>query len=256
MKKQDSRTVDAVVRMLSVVKALEALDGARVAEVGNAVGLPDSTVYRYLATLYDEEFVVKEGDEYRLGAKFLNIGQAVQRRNRRYGMIEAKVTELANETGELVQFAVEEHGYGRYVFRTKGDHAVTTDLDLGEAFYLHTTAVGKAILSQLPQHRVEEIIERRGLPPKTEETIVTPDTLRSNLNEIRERGVSFNNDERIMGLRAVAAPITTEHGYFLGAITIAGPKKRMKGDVFRDHLPDLLLGMVNELEINLTYAID
>jgi len=256
MERPDAQTVDAGIRMLDIVAALKALNGARVAELSDYLDIPDSTVYRHLATLHAREFVVKEGDEYQLGARFLNVGLAVRRRNRRYELIKDKVEQLAAETGEFVQFAVEEHGYGKYIFRSNGEHSVTTDLNLGEAFYLHTTAVGKAILSQLPHDRVEQIVDRRGLPQKTEATIIEPNALYHNLDEVRDRGVAFNNEERIKGLRAVATPVTNAHEYLLGAITIAGPKNRMNGEVFRKEFPDLLSGAINELEINLTYAID
>lgn len=242
--------------MLEIVDALQERNGARVSEIGEYLDIPNSTAYRHLVTLRQSGYVVKEADEYQLSARFLNLGQSVKRRSKFYNHIENKVDFLSDETGELVQFAVEEQGYGKYLFRGKGEKAVTTDVQLGEPFHLHVTAVGKAMLSQLDRDRVEEILEEVGMPQITADTITDKQQLYDELEEIRETGIAYNNEERISGLRAVATPVTEVNGYLIGAITVAGPKNRMRGERFHSDLPELLSGTVNELEINLKYDID
>jgi DNA-binding IclR family transcriptional regulator len=253
---QNANTVQATVTTLRIIDAIKDLKGARIAEIADHLDVPTSTVHRHISTLHAHGFVVTEGDEHHLASKFLGLGQTVLRRKRSYELIEGKVEGLAEETGELVQFAVEEQGRGAYLFRSKGEHSVTTDIHLGEYFYLHATAAGKALLSSLPPARVDEIIEREGLTSKTDQTITDPIALRECLEEVRDRGVAFNNEERIRGLRAVAVPVTNSQNFAIGSITVAGPRKRIKKEIFREELPALLSATVNELEINMAYAID
>jgi len=67
--------------------------------------------------------------------------------------------------------------------------------------------VGKAILAQLSRDRVMEIVERHGLLKRTEQTITDPDELCAELEEIRDAGVAFDDEEYGNGLRCVAAPV-------------------------------------------------
>jgi DNA-binding IclR family transcriptional regulator len=74
------------------------------------------------------------------------------------------------------------------------------------------------------------------------------------LDQIRQQGYCLNDQELIEGLRAVGAPVQGRNGQVIGAISIAGPTHRLKGDTFESDLPDLLLGTVNELELNIVYS--
>jgi len=56
---------------------------------------------------------------------------------------------------------------------------------------------------------------------KTERTIISPDSLKKELTEIRDRGYALNNEELEKGLRAVAAPIINYTGEAFAAINVA-----------------------------------
>jgi DNA-binding IclR family transcriptional regulator len=65
---------------------------------------------------------------------------------------------------------------------------------------MHLTSAGKAILAHYPRERVEEIIDHRGLDSATPNSITEREALFKELEDIRERGFSFNNQENIEGL--------------------------------------------------------
>lgn len=71
---------------------------------------------------------------------------------------------------------------------------------------------------------------------------------------IRERGYVFNEGENIVGLNAVGTALIADDGKVIGALSISGPTHWMTGKWTREELPDLLLGMANELELNITYS--
>lgn len=249
-----SRTVKSVETLFAIVDILRDANGARVTEIAERLDVANSTVHRHLATLEQHRYVVQEGDVYYLASRFVNLGQYVKRRRDAYSLVAEKVEELAHETGELVQFAVEEQGRAVYLSRARGSRAVTTGVDLGQPLYLHSIAAGKAILARLPERRVREIVSNHGLPRLTSQTITDEEVLFDQLAEIRERGYAYNNQERIKGLEAVAAPVSGPDERVIGSVTIAGPTKRMNSGQLRDELPDLITGSVNELEINIAYT--
>jgi len=249
----DRNTVQSVGTVCRIVESLHQLDGARVTELSEELDLAKSTIHRHLTTLERNEYVTKEGDTYFLGLRLLELGDYVKNRKQLYRLAGPIVEELSGETGERAQFVVEEHGYVRYVHTAAGTHAVETDSGLGKGVHMHATAGGKAILARYPAARVRALVERRGLPAFTEDTITDEATLFEELSAIRERGFSFNDDESIVGLRAVGVPICGPNDDVLGALTVAGPKHRLKGEWFEADIPDLLLGMANELELKVAY---
>lgn len=248
------RTLSTTETSLEIVEKLKDLGGARVTELAEEMDLPPSTVHSHLATLESAEYIVKEGDVYRLGLEFLELGEFVRRQGDHYSMAEAKVEQLAEETGGRAHFIVEEHGKGVYVYTQSGEHAVETFSREGRRFFLHQSAAGKAIMAHLPDAELESIVDQHGLPRRTSNTITNRADLEDELEAIRDRnGIAFNLEEQIRGIRAVGAPVRTSNGKLVGAMSLSGPTHRLKGDRLHEEIPEAVLGTVNELELEIEY---
>lgn len=246
--------VKSIGTTFALIEGLRRLDGARITELSDDLGVAKSTVHRHLDTLYRRGYVVREGDEYHVGLRFLQLSEHARVRKPEYELARAKVEELARETEERAQFIVEEHGEGVYVHLETGRHAVHTDSGVGRRIPLHATSAGKAILAQFPDEYVRDILEGDGMTELTDHTITDPERLFEELTTIRERGYSVNDQENTRGIRAVGVPVTGPDGFVVGALSVSGPTHRMKGDRLDHDLPDLLLGTANELELNITYS--
>lgn len=245
--------VKAVDKTISIIEALIREDGARVTELAEVLDYPQSTVHSHLATLAHNDLVVKEGDEYHVGLRWLSIGGYAAHRKDGYKLAREKTKELAEKTGERAQFVVEEHGRGVYLKTETGDQAVQIDARVGKRNYLHASSAGKSILAHLPKERVEVIINTVGLKPLTENTIVEEQELFEELDAIRERGYSLNIEESIPGLRAVGAPILDPNGEVVGALSVSGPSNRLSDEKINEEIPSLLQGITNEVELNIMY---
>jgi len=239
-------------RLFEVIECLEERQPIGVTELSEATGIPTSSVQVYLNTLRDAEYVVKEDGRYRLSLRFFEHGMNGLRQFEIYQTARPKVYQIAEETGELVGAFVEERGRAIYAMAAGGENAIRTDLKIGSHTGLHCTAGGKAILAYLPEERVAEVIETRGLPAHTDGTITDPETLYAELETIRERGVAFNREESIAGMHAVAAPIRAR-GEVIGAISVSGPSTRFVGDLFETELVALVKQTANEITLNLDY---
>lgn len=237
-----------------IVELLMEADGMSLSELTREFDLAKSTVHRHLTTLLELEYVTREDGVYETGLRFLEIGEQTRTRSDAYQLAQEKVTDLAAETEERSQFIVEEYGAGVYVFRETGERAVHTDSEIGKRIPIHATAAGKAILACLPDDRIDEILDRQGLPALTEQTTTDESTLRDELTLVRERGYSINDQENTDGLRAIGVPVCYEDGEPLGALSVSGPTHRFRGTLFEETLPNLLLGTANELELNIQYS--
>jgi DNA-binding IclR family transcriptional regulator len=250
----DGSTIGSIDTSFAIVTALKELNGAGVTELAAATDLSKSSVHKHLRSLQQYDFVVKDGETYRLGLRYLDLGAHVRSQVPGSAEVKRKLRELADETGESAQFAVEEHGQAVVLYREVSHGGVYSRGRVGRRFYMHQTAAGKALLSQFSDQWVREILDRHGLPASTRHTVDDASALFDELEAVRERGVAFNDEESTEGLRAVAVPVSGPDGDVLGAFAVAGPTHRIEGDRFEREIPDLLRSVVNELELNLAYA--
>lgn len=246
--------VQAAQTTIRIVEALHEHEGVGVTELADELEYPKSSIHNYLSTLHQEGYVVKEDDEYHVSLQFLDIGSFARHRRQIYEIAKPEVTQLARDTGELANLLVEEHGEGVYIYREQGENAVEVDSYTGQRVYLHNTALGKAILAHMPRGHVEDIVDTHGLPATTDKTVTDRETLFERLDDIKDRGVAFDDEERLRGLRCVAVPILTQNDDVEGAISVAGPSSRFRGEWFREELPDRLRNAVNIIELNITYG--
>ena len=247
-----SRTVKSVGTAIDIVEHLREVGEAGVTELATALDCSKGTVHSHLATLLEREYVVRSGDQYELSLKFLDLGEYVKSRLDIYDVVVEELDDLAVETGEVAQFATEEHGRAVYLYKARGEKAVNTASTVGRREYTHCVSLGKAMLAHLPEQRVEEIVDRHGLPAQTPNTVTDRGALFEELETVREQGYAVDDEEKIEGVRCVAAPLID--GDVVGAISISGPSSRMEGDRFREDLPHKLLRSANVIEINAKFA--
>ncbi|WP_436348388.1 IclR family transcriptional regulator [Natronorubrum sp. FCH18a] len=251
MTKRAKHPVRTTEKSLRIIEELNRLGEARVTTLANELEMGKSAIHNHLSTLEKHGYVVKDPDTktYRLGLKFLDIGGQIRSEIGVYKVAEPKVEELAEESGELVHLVVEEDGKGVYICRAKGEQAVDLDTYVGCRHHMHSTAFGKAILSHFPRERVDEILERHGLPQVTPKTITSRDELYEELERTRERGFAVDDEERLEGLRCIAAPIRFDSDV-IGAISVSGPTARIDDDWESNEFVSELQRAVNVVELN------
>lgn len=246
--------VKSIERTLAVLRKLRELDGASVTTLAEELDVSKATIHNHLTTLEADNAVVKNDDTYELGLRLFEYGEYTRRRRKIHEIGKEEVDSLAEETGELANILVEEGGMGYYLHRAKGDRALDLDTGVGSCVHLHNTALGKAILAHLPRERVEEILDEHGLVSSTKKTITSREELFERLDKVRERGCAFDYQERAAGIRCIAAPVITSDQVVRGAVSVAGPVSRMKGDRFEEEIPEMVQKAANVIGINLTYS--
>ena len=243
------RQVQATMTSIEVMETLRELDGARVTELAETLDLSPSTVHAHLSTLVGADYVVKSGDIYHLSLQFLGLADYVRNRRNAYRIADSYTEQLARDTECRAVFVVEENGQGVYMYTYSGEHAVWKYSTVGKRFHLHQTAAGKAILSRLPRERVVDVVEEWGLPAKTDNTVTDRSALLEELEAVEDRGVAFNDEEQLEGVKAVGVPVDGPDGRVVGAFSVASPANRMTEERFEEELPKVLLGVANEFEL-------
>jgi DNA-binding IclR family transcriptional regulator len=250
----DWNRVKTVETTFAIIQTIEELEGATMAEIVERNGIAKSTAYRHLKTLLDLGYIVNEESSYYLSLEFLRQGVEARDQRVAFEHVKSIVDDLAELTEDQAQFLVEEHNHGRFVYFQRGERAVQTGTFIGRTAPLHRGASGKALLAAMPDERVHEIIDDVGLSPATEHTITDEEELWDEIEEIRESGYALNDREYIDGLRGVGVAVMRPDGGVYGSISVSGAANRLSGARFTEEIPEALLGMANELEINLAYV--
>lgn len=252
--RDSSRQIKSVLQACEIIDAIRETSSATLQELSDEIDLSPGTLHTYLSTLDDCGYLTKEDGTYELGFRFITMGEHVRNNTDLYMAGQEEVDKLADKTGEYVHLVVENDGREVAIYERRGQHAVGKDYHskLRESpQHLHDSAAGKAILSRLPDERVDEIIDAEGLERQTQNTITDRRRLREVLETVRERGYAINDEEEIRGLRAVGVPIVDTGGSVVGAVSVTGPTSRLKDEQFEREIPELVTEAANLIEVNL-----
>ena len=242
---QKNKTTQTSFRVLD---GLAKLRGGRVTDLSRYLDMPKSTVYKHLATLRDIGYVRKDGSEYYLGAKFVELGEITTREYALHRIARVDAEKLAVVTGDVAGLFIEENGTGTDLAQTRGDYASKNDVVFDNSGHLHASAPGKALLAKLPESRVDEILNRHGLPQLTENTITGREELYEQLETIRDRGIAFECEEQQTGYHSIAAPVCGSDGAVVGSLYVAGPPDRMSTPRMRQDLSMTLESVSQNVE--------
>ena len=224
----DNSPVQALDRGLNLLKLLATERGASLSDLAMQAGVPASTAHRLLTTLqghrcaeFDEtnQHWMIGVEAYRIGSGFLN----------RINLVEAAqpiMQALVRETGETANLAIVDEGEVVFVRQIESPNPIRAFFRPGTRSQMHASGAGKALLAQRPQAEVEDILQKRGLQRFTDKTITKPADLFSELERIHQRGWSFDDEERYVGMSCVAAPVFGPTEQPIAAISVSGPSTR------------------------------
>jgi len=203
--------------------------GATLTGVARAVGIPTSTAHRLLTTLQQERFVRfdNEHSHWLIGAQCFTVGNAFVRSRDLVSVSRPYMRNLMEESNETTNLAVENSGEAVYLAQVECRELMRAIARPGGRVPLHSSGVGKALLSGMGDGDVEKILKAHGMPRATPKTIVKPELMLSELNKVRGQGYTFDNEEHAVGLRCIASVIHDEYGQPLAAVSISGPKARI-----------------------------
>jgi DNA-binding IclR family transcriptional regulator len=167
---------------------------------------------------------------YRLGPSLVGLGEAARVHSGATPQIRAILGYLAQESGELANFAALDGMMAVYIAQAQpGPGPVTIFTRIGMRVPLYCTGVGKAMLAFLPEGYSRVLIDA-GLRRYTSSTIVRAIHLDRELKRIRNDGYAIDNEEYEVGVRCVASPLRDRGGGVIGAISVSGPSTRMSSD--------------------------
>ena len=211
------------------------------ADISDELDLPRPTVHRLCQMLMDERFLEKtvEGNRFLAGPRLFEFAHQIigsSHLNLERKVILESLVEAVRETCNL---AVPDGHRMVYADRVESSWPLQLQLPTGTHVPLYCTASGKLYLSSLPEDQAGHIISRLHLERHTPATITDPDDLLTELARTRAAGFSWDNEEFLEGLIAVAVPVRNSQGHFCAALTVHAPTRRMSLEDAKTRLPAL-----------------
>lgn len=217
--------VQSLDRALNLLEHLADAGGSmRLAELEAATGLPLPTIHRLLRSLAHNGYVRQEPSRrYALGARLIRLGESAGRSLGTWA--KPRLAELVAEIGETANLAVLEVDAVVYVAQVPSAHSMRMFTEVGRRVSAHSTGVGKALLSQMPDDEVLALLARTGMPAYTPRTHTEPVAFLAELAEVREQGWAVDDAEQEAGVRCVAVPVLAAPTR--SALSVSGPSGRL-----------------------------
>ena len=233
-------TLDRGLQILDLLATGDAKAGLTLTELGRAFGMHRSTLSRFLVTLRARGYIERNAatDRYAIGPRGLTLAGAYLDRLEIRHVGRPALQALCDRTGELVHFVILDEGDAITIERMEGKHPTALQTSFGARRPAYCTASGKAVLAFLEQDDIDRALPIE-MPAFTARTITTRERMHADLAEVRLRGFAIDDEERIEGLRCVAAPIFGSNGSVLGALSLAAPMPRVPLGRFHDLCEDV-----------------
>lgn len=226
--------VQSIDRLFDIVEALSnAPRGMALSDLSAAVGLHTSTTHRLLAALVARGYVQKdiESGKYRLTMRLFEVGSRAVGGMNIVSLARPYLEHLAATTHEAIHLVVRDGDEVVYLYKENmGDSTVRMASFVGLRNPMYCTAVGKSILSCLPEAEVAAIWQRTVITRFTPHTIVDYADLIAELVKARQNGWAADREEHELGVSCIAAPLLDFHGAPLGAISVSLPTARLSAE--------------------------
>jgi DNA-binding IclR family transcriptional regulator len=227
------RAVDRSLTLLVLLAGAPA--GMEASALARAAGLHVSTVFRILQTLKLRNFVVEApGALYKIGPRAFEVGTSFLRNTSLQSEGQQIAERLAAETGETASVGILDSDEVLYLAIAHGQRELGIQSNVGTRHPLYCTALGKVLLAGLAWPDARKLLARIDRRQLTENTITDVDRLGDELRKVAAQGYALDAEERIHGVRAVAAPMRDPSGRVAAAISAAGPAFRITGDNLED----------------------
>ena len=174
MSEDGKASIQVIDRMTQLIDCLAASGvPASLKSLSDDTGLHPSTAHRILGVMVRCGFADRaEGGTYRLGMRFLELGNVVRSRINVREVALPYMRELAHATGETVNLSVRQGDEIMYVERTAENRSMMRVVQMvGARAPLHITAAGKLFLCQDDPESVRAYAARTGLRTYTHNSL-------------------------------------------------------------------------------------
>ena len=225
-------TIQSVDRALDVLEILAAKGNLTLSDIAHDLGQSPATIYRVLSTLEARNIVETEQAKqvWNVGPAAFRIGYSFLRRSSVVERSRPVMRDLMDQTGETANLGIEKADMVIFVSQVETHETIRAFFPPGTQSPMHASGIGKALLAFYSTERVTQLFKNSSLEQFTDNTITDPEKLQEEIKKVRELGFAFDDEEKKLGMRCIAAPILNFFGEAVAGISVSGPTQRMTLD--------------------------
>jgi len=219
-------------------------------EIAQAVDMVPPTATRFIRTLEDLGYVVRDPKtkNYSLSPKILSIGFSfIENLDIRH-RVSSHLLEITKQMNLDTACTMLDGTEVVYIERFRSNSVVGLHLTVGSRLPAYCSAMGRAILAFMDPQEAAEIIDASDMQAHTPHTITDKDLLLERLARVREEGFAINEQELLLGMAAVGAPVmngTRVEGSFGASF----PVRLLEGESFLEEIRERILNTAKRVAL-------
>jgi len=197
--------------------------GLNLTDIGNRLDLHKSTVYRLLQALKERGYIEKSArGSYRLGMEFIELSSLYLNNLELKTEAQPVLRELSSLSGNTAFLATLQESEVVYIDKMETHNSLRKYSIIGQRAPLYCTALGKSMLTGKSEEQIRRMYQGVDMKAFTTKTITTLDALIEEVERIRRRGWSVDDEEYEEGLRCIGAPIRDYRAEVIAAVSTSG----------------------------------
>jgi DNA-binding IclR family transcriptional regulator len=210
----------------------------RLAEVA---AVHKTTALRLLRTLAEERFVFRDGSHrYHLGSRLFELSSSALEQREVRQLSAPHLVAFNRRLGRTTHLAVLEAGEVVYIDKLESHDQIRMYSRIGLRAPLHSTAVAKVLLADLPDEELSAVVAGIDFTPRTANTIGNADDFLAEISRVRQQGWAADREENEPSINCVAAPVRGASGRVVAAVSVSVPDVVLPFQELMDLLPALL----------------
>ena len=211
--------------------------------------LNKSTAFRVVSTLETLGYLERDSETrcYHPGLKVLTLGFTALNCLEMAQIAQPYLKILSNACGETTNMSTRDGAEIVYVARNIAQQIISVNLQRGSRLPVYCTSMGKAQLVDLSRQELFDLLGEGPYLSWGPNTLMHPEALVAELDNVRRQGYAINDEELAIGLRSVAAPIRGPEGQVVAAINISVPGARMSRQELETHFAPKVLDTARQI---------
>ncbi len=243
------KRVPAIDKCFAVLDLLvQSKEPMGISDISSELGLNKSSVFSITHTLKDLNVLeIQSNGKFAFGTHFYILANKAGKRSTLIQVAHPYLEQINKKTNLSVFLGLRSDARAILIDKIDSDHGIKVASDIGMQMPALAGAGIKAMLSQLPDEAIDEILARTELKKYTSLSIVNKKAYKEEIREVRKQGIAYDLGEYIEGMIGFAVPIKAYGENVQAAIWAAG----LKSQVSEESLPVLkdLLVFISE-EVN------
>ena len=222
-----SKTVEKAIFIINGISNNKSIS---ISELSKKLKYDRATTYRIINTLFENGFLIKKENKYKLSAKFLNISLKLLEEMDIREIARPRLEELSNISDEVIYLTILENDELIIIDKIDSKQSIRIFSKIGQRLPLYCTATGKIFLSYLPEEKTNRILTEIKMEKHTPNTITDIQILKKQFSEIRQKGYAIGDSEYDIYKRTIGAPIFNHGREIVACIAIAGTINTLTDD--------------------------